>query len=139
MASLREKLMNGAAPYLEPGEQIQAIFPVRSGPSPYWAILTYWIVIFQGGFRTVVATDRAILILKNGWWSAASFRGVHLRGARNVWLGTPSGLWGKIQLDTRYWVHKRFHKDVAQVDAALRAMGGATPSGPGDFPQQYAN
>jgi hypothetical protein len=45
-----------------------------------------------------------------------------MRGPRNVWLGRPSGLWGSIQLDRKYWVHKRFHKDVVAADSALSAM-----------------
>jgi hypothetical protein len=29
-----------------------------------------------------------------------------------------SGLWGKIELDDkRYWVHKRFHKDIEAADS----------------------
>jgi hypothetical protein len=45
------------------------------------------------------------------------------RGPRNVRLGPLSGLWGQIHLDQRYWVHKRFHKDVAAADQALDQMG----------------
>jgi hypothetical protein len=129
--ALREKLVERAAPYLEPGEQVQAVFVGQSGPSPYWSLLTAWIVILQAGYRTFVVTDRAIVVLRNGRLSGTKAKALHLRGPRNVVLGPATGLWGQIQLDTRYWVHKRFHKDIAAADAALQAMQGG-----GHQPQQ---
>jgi len=120
--ALREKLVQRAQPYLEPDEQIQSIFLAQSGPSPYWMVLTYWIVVFAAGYSTVVVTDKAIVVLRNGRLSGTRAKGVRLRGPRNVWLGQPRGMWGSIQLDKKYWVHKRFHKDVLAADAALAAM-----------------
>jgi hypothetical protein len=124
--SLREKLAQRAAPFLEPGETVQSIFVAQTGPSPYFFLLSIWIVVFGSHYYTIVATDRAMLVLRNGKFASANNpKKVHLRGPRNVWLGTPSGIWGKIQLDQRYWVHKRFHKDVIAADDALRAMNPA--------------
>jgi hypothetical protein len=140
MAALRDKLAARAAPYLEPGEQLQAIFMVRSGPSPYLQILTYWIAIFGGTmYGTVAVTDRAMVIIRNGAFLGTRPKRLHLRGPRNALLGTPTGLWGKVQLDQRYWVHKRFHRDVVAADNALRAMGGGQPQYQQQAPaQQYA-
>jgi hypothetical protein len=85
-------LAERARPYLEPGEQIQAVFRAQSGLSPYWVPLTcvafavvvicaptvlptvvgaFWIVYALGivflivFFRIhhVVVTDRAIVVL----------------------------------------------------------------------------
>src|SRR6266496_6552936 len=84
--------------------------------------LTVWIVIFSAGYSTIVVTDRAIVILRNGRLMGTRPKGLRMRGPRNIWLGQPSGLWGSIQLDQKYWVHKRFHKDVVAADAALSAM-----------------
>jgi hypothetical protein len=112
----------GAVPYLEPGEQIQSIFLAQSGPSPYWILLSIWIVVFSAGYSTVVVTDRAIVILRNVRFVGTRAKALRMRGTRNVWLGQPQGPWGSIQLDRKYWVHKRFHKDVAAADNALRAM-----------------
>jgi hypothetical protein len=140
--ALREKLAERAAPYLEPGERIQSVFLAQSGPSPYWSLLTYWITIFKAGFATIVVTDRAIVVLKNGRLTGSKAKSLLARGPRNVWLGTPTGLWGQIQLDQRYWVHKRFHKDVVAADDALRAMypqGGQAPGQPpAGYPQGQA-
>jgi hypothetical protein len=45
---------------------------------------------------------------------------------RETRLGHVSGLWGKIELGgTRYYVHRRFHRDVAAADAA---PGAAAPA-----------
>jgi hypothetical protein len=85
-------------------------------------VLTYWIVVLAAGYSTVVVTDKAIVVLRNGRLSGTRAKGVRLRGPRNVWLGQPRGMWASIQLDKKYWVHKRFHKDVLAADAALVAM-----------------
>lgn len=120
--ALREKLAERARPHLEPGEQIQSIFLAQGGPSPYWILLSNWIVIFGAKYRIVVVTDRAIVLLRAGRIASTKPKKVELRWQRNVWLGQLSGLWGQVTLDRRYWVHKRFHKDVAAADEALRAM-----------------
>lgn len=42
--SLRNKLAERARPYLEPGEQIQAVFRAQSGLSPSWQFLPFAIL-----------------------------------------------------------------------------------------------
>lgn len=133
---LRDKLARRAAPYLEPGEQIQVVFLAQSGPSPWWILLSVWIVIFTAGYRTVVVTDRAIVLLRNGRLLSTFPKALALRGPR-VYLGEPSGLWGSIQLDRRYWVHKRFHKDVAAANAMMQQAHGAPPIAPPAGPPPY--
>src|ERR1700722_4856713 len=122
MAALREKLAERAAPYLEPGEQIQSVFLAQSGPSPYWIFLSMWIVVIAGGYSEIVVTDRAIIVLNCGRLPPSKPKSLRSRGPRNVVLGPPSGLWAKIQLDQRYWVHRRFQKDVIAADQALQGM-----------------
>jgi hypothetical protein len=131
--AMREKLVQRAQPYLQPGERIQSIFLAQTGPSPYWLFLSVWIVVFSAGYSTVVVTDRAIVVLQNGRLTGTRAKGVRLRGPRNAWLGQPRGMWGSIQLDKKYWVHKRFHKDVRAADAALAEMNaqqGVLPPAP---------
>lgn len=122
MAALRDKLVERAQPYLEPGEQVQAVFTAQTGPSPYWVLLSSWIVIFSAGYSVVVVTDRAIVVLRASRWAPSKPKALRMRGPRAVWLGPVSGLWDHIMLDRRYWVHKRFHKDVMAADQALYAM-----------------
>jgi len=66
--SLREKLAKRARPYLEPDEQVQAVFITQSGPSPYWQFLiglfglvSTIIVIFYLG-HTLVANVLLVAI-----------------------------------------------------------------------------
>src|SRR5262245_54324238 len=138
--ALRDKLARRAYPYLEPGEQIQGVFPAQSGPSPYWILLSALIVVFAAGYAIVVVTDRSIVVLRAGRILPTFPNKVQSRGPRTVYLGQPSGLWGSIRLDRKYWVHKRFHKDVAAANAILQQMyppgapPGVPPYGP---PPQY--
>jgi Protein of unknown function (DUF2510) len=128
--SLRSKLADRARRYLEPGEQLQAIFMAQSGPSPYWGLLTP-IMSFFSKFHQVVATDRAILVLDASMWTPARPRQLRMRRPRDFYFGRLSGLWGSFVLDNRkYWVHRRFHKDVAAADAALTEMTQGRHPGP---------
>jgi hypothetical protein len=119
--STHDKLANWARPYLEPDEEIQAVFLVQS-VSPYWILISILIGVFSDGYRTVVVTDRAIVLLRNGRMLGARPKEVAQRRPRDEWLGDPKGIWGRVQLDRKYWVHKRFHKEVVAADTALQAM-----------------
>src|SRR5262245_20813840 len=132
--ALRDKLARRAYPYLEPGEQIQGVFPAQSGPSPYWILLSALIVVFAAGYAIVVVTDRSIVVLRAGRILPTFPNKVQSRGPRTVYLGRPSGLWGSIRLDRKYWVHKRFHKDVTAAEAILQQL---PPQGPPPGPLQY--
>ena len=125
--ALRDKLARRSVPYLEPGEQIQAVFLAQSGPSPYFILLAFIIILIGARYAVVVVTDRAIVVFRAGVFTPSFPKRVVARLPRGTWLGDPSGLWGKIQLDRRYWVHKRFHKDVRAANQMLAAM---YPAGP---------
>jgi hypothetical protein len=90
-----------AAPHLEPGERIQTGFVALTG-----------FFIFTAP-HTIVATDRAILILERG--------GVQ-RLSRDVRFGRPTGLYHKIQLDRAYKVHRQYYQELAAADEALREV-----------------
>ena len=139
--ALRDKLARRAQPYLEPGEQVQAVFLAQSGLSPYWFLVSALAVVFAGGYAIVVVTDRSVVVLRAGRMLPTFPQKVHTRGPRAVYLGQPSGLWGAIRLDRKYWVHKRFHKDVTAANAILQQMypPGAPPPGVSPYgpPPQY--
>jgi hypothetical protein len=122
--ALRDKLRERAAPFLEPGEQVRQVFMAQSGPSPLFALVSYWIVIIAGHYAIVVVTDRAVVVLRAGKLRPSVPKAPLQRLPRSTRLGPVSGLWGKVQLGgERYWVHKRFHKDVEAADADLAAQG----------------
>ena len=125
---IHEKLVQRAKPHLEPDEQIQSIFLVQSGPPPFFMAVgvillpLLVVVIFMTKHATLVATDRAFVLLRNGRMGGVKMNEVLARLPRDVLLGKPTGVWAKIHLDDRtYYVHRRFHKDVAAADAALQA------------------
>jgi hypothetical protein len=126
--AIRHKLMQRAVPFLEPGEQVQAIFIAKSGASPYWNIISTWMRLLTRGYVTVVATDRAIVVLRNGWLTSTRPQSLQARLPRQP-MDEPSGLWARLDLGgTRYWLHRRFHKDVRAANAAIL---GRAPSGYG--------
>lgn len=130
--ALREKLVERAAPYLEPGEQVRHVFMGQTGPSPWLAALSWWIILFSGHYFVFVVTDRAILVLDASKFIPSKPKRLEARLPRATQLGPVSGLWGQTNaLGKRVWVHKRFHKDVLAADQELAAMGGAAePSAP---------
>jgi hypothetical protein len=95
--AIRDKLAQRATAFLEPGEQIQSVFLAQSGPSPYWSFLTSWIVIIAAGYATIVVTDRAIIVLRNGRLLGSRAKGQIARLQRQP-MDNPSGLWGKVNL-----------------------------------------
>jgi hypothetical protein len=58
---IRDTMRNNAAPYLQPGETIQAVFGAQT-VSQYWSLLSYWIILFKNAYRVVVVSDRRILV-----------------------------------------------------------------------------
>jgi hypothetical protein len=126
--AIRDKIRKNAEPFLEPGETIQAVFPAQGGVNPYFLFLTY-LVFFAMKYVVVVATDRRILVLKTSMWRTTKAREVVGAFPRETRIGPVSGLYGKFELGgARYWVHRRFHKDVQAANAA------ATPAAPATAP-----
>src|SRR5258705_3351977 len=100
--ALRDKLAQRATPFLEPGEQVQSVFLAQSGASPYWSFLSAWIVIITAGYATVVVTDRAIVVLRNGRLTGSVAKSLLARLPRQP-MDNPSRLWGQLNLGgTRY-------------------------------------
>lgn len=122
--AIRDKMRQNAGHLLENGETIQQVFPAQT-MSQYWVLLTYWIMVFKVGFRVVVVTDRRILVCRAGRLAATKVKEVANELPRHTMIGPARGLWYKSEtLGERLYVHKRFHKDIAQADAA-RLSGAA--------------
>lgn len=123
--ALRDKLRDRVQPYLEPGEQVQQVFLASAGMNPSGAAMLGAIgVMLLTQQKIVVVTDRGIVVLKAGKWAPAKPKALEARGPHIV-LGPVKGLWGKIHLGEKLYVHKRFHKDVEAADASL---GSAPPA-----------
>ncbi|MGB8860563.1 MAG: hypothetical protein WCC60_14985, partial [Ilumatobacteraceae bacterium] len=115
--AVRDKIVERTARFLEPGEQVQAVFPAQTF-NGYWALLSPLIVLFKSSYRAVVVTDRRIAVFDTGRFSSANAKSLLRSLPRSTQIGPVSGLWAKVEsLGERLFVHKRFHKDVTQADA----------------------
>ena len=127
--ALRDKLAERSAPFLGPGERIQAVMMSQTGPSPYLALLTY-LIFFAVRRRIIVATDRSVLVLKAGFMGTSPTE-VLQRLPRTTQIGPVSGLWAKVNLGgEKMYIHKRFHSDVARADQIAAATAAGAPPAP---------
>ncbi len=129
--AIRDKIASKAQPFLQPGEQVQAAFAGQTF-NGYWALLSWLIVLFKNAYRSVVVTDRRIVVMDTGRFSQTAAKSVIRELPRSTQLGQPSGLWWKTEaLGERLYIHKRFHKDVIAADASRPvASAGSTPPPP---------
>jgi hypothetical protein len=113
---IREKLRTNAAPHLQAGETVQAVFSAQR-TSQWWAVVSFWIMILKDSYRAVVVTDRRILLCRSGRISMSPVNEVLRELPRSTRLGPASGLWYRSEnLGERLYIHKRFHKDIAAAD-----------------------
>ncbi len=119
--AIRDKIRDQASAHLEPGEQIQAVFAGQTH-SQYLLVLGGLLFLLLNSYRCVVVTDRRVAVFDAGKMGMSKPRQLIASLPRTTDLGAPSGLWHVVELNgERLRVHKRFHKDVAGVQAALAA------------------
>lgn len=119
--ALRDKLRANAAHVLQPGENIQSVFCAQT-TSQYFALISYWIILFSNAYRVVVVTDRRILVCSSGRLRMTPVNEVLRELPRNTRIGPPSGLWWRCEtLGEKLYINKRFHKDVNAADGVPAA------------------
>jgi hypothetical protein len=118
--ALRDSMRQSAAPYLQPGEPVQAVFGAQTH-SQWLAPLTGFIVFrFINRYRIGVVTPGRILILDAGGSSMKKAQGVVTELPRSTRLGPGQGAWHVIGAGTgKLRVHRRFYKDLAAADATV--------------------
>ena len=115
---IRDTLRTNAQPLLHSGEEIQAVFCAQAA-SPYWSILSYWIIIAANAYRIVIATNERILVCRSSRFRVSSIKGVLRELPRATEIGPASGLWFKTDtLGETVWIHRRYQKDIAAADGA---------------------
>lgn len=126
------KLRTEVQAFLEPGEQIEAVFLSQTGPSPR-GVLSVGLTSNLMRYWVVVATDRNIVICPFGQKGHASrlprepLEVLEDKG-RRWWFPVMIG-------DTRHWVSTEQFEIVAAANEALRTGRGA-PAAPAVAPLQ---
>jgi hypothetical protein len=116
--AIRDKMRANAQPHVYPGEQIQVVFGAQTHSS-YWIPLLFFIFFSMNRYRTVVVTDHRILLCESTT-SMTHINRVLWELPRTTVIGPATGLWFKCNtLGERLYIHKRFHKDIAQADAMV--------------------
>lgn len=119
--AIRDKIRANAAPFLEPGEEIQAVIPAQT-ISAYFALISYWILLLRNAYRVIVVTDGRILLCRSGRSSMTPVSEVLRVLPRHTAIGPARGLWYRTEsLGERLYINRRFHRDVATADSAIQA------------------
>jgi hypothetical protein len=118
--ALRDAMSQSAAPFLQPGEPVQAVIGAQTA-SQWLAALTGFLVFLSfNRYRILVVTPARILVLDAGKTSMKKARGVVTELPRSTRLGPGSGLWHQIPAGTETLrVHRRFFKDIETADRAV--------------------
>jgi len=110
---IRDKIIENSQEFLRPGETVQA---VAGGQT-----LNGWIggvFLFFNNFRAVIVTDQRILLLDCGKMRMGKPKSVIRELPRNTRIGPTKGLWWKCtSLGEKFYIHRRFHKDVETADS----------------------
>jgi len=121
--SLIDKVRVRSQALLEPGEIIEYVLPAEGGWRPpstavvlgaVLGLVSFPVVIALHRPRVIVATDRAIVILKTDWWVGTKPKSVLQRLPRNAPILIGRGqIFRKVLIgDTKLYVHRRRFKDL---------------------------
>jgi len=112
--ALRDKIDGSVRPHLEPDEEVQVAFGALAR-NPMWSV---WSAVRRDADRTVVVTNRRILVFRSGGSAFEKLNELERSLPRSLRIGEPRGLnWRCESLGERLWIGKRFHKAVRQADA----------------------
>jgi hypothetical protein len=115
--ALRDKQLESAAPYLRPGEPVQAVFGAQTASQ--WLAALGGVFVFLGlnRYRILVVTPARILVLDAGRASMKKAQGVVVELPRSTRLGPAKGLWHRIPAgQENLRVHRRFFKEIVTAD-----------------------
>lgn len=118
--ALRDTQLNSAAPYLQPGEPVQAVFGAQTASQ--WVAGLAGIFVFLGlnRYRILVVTPARILVLDAGRMSFKKAQGVVMELPRSTRLGPATGLWHRIPAGAENLrVHRRFFKEIQAADSVF--------------------
>jgi hypothetical protein len=122
LMSLRDSMRDSAVPYLEPGEQVQAVIGAQTASQYLAAITGVFVFLGFNRYRILAVTPRRIVVLDAGKTSMKKARGVVTELPRSTRLGPAAGMWHQIPVGRETLrVHRRFYKDIETADAVITA------------------
>lgn len=118
--ALRDAMTQSAAPYLQPGEPVQAVIGAQTASQWLAALTGVFIFLGLNRYRILIVTPARILVLDAGKVSMKKARGVVMELPRSTRLGPGSGIWHRIPAGSETLrVHRRFFKDIEAADRAV--------------------
>jgi hypothetical protein len=115
--ALRDTMRSSAAPYLQPGEEIQAVIGAQTASQWLAALTGVFVFLGLNRYRILVVTPTRIVVLDAGKTSMSKARGLVTELTRSTRLGPPAGLWHQIPAGPENLrVHRRFFKDIETAD-----------------------
>ena len=118
--SLRDAMRDSAAPYLEPGEPVQAVIGAQTASQWLAAITGVFVFLSFNHYRILAVTPTRIVVLDAGKVSFKKARGVVTELPRSTRLGPATGLWHQIPAGQETLrVHRRFFKDIETADNVM--------------------
>lgn len=117
--AVRDTMRQSATPFLQPGEQVQAVIGAQTASSYVAALGGVLFFLGLNKYRILVVTPTRILVLDAGKFSMKKAKGVVAELPRSTRLGPGSGIWHRIPVGKeKLRVHRRFFKDLEVADAA---------------------
>jgi hypothetical protein len=120
--ALRDDMRASAAPFLKPGESVQAVIGAQTASQ--WVAALTGIFVFLGlnHYRILAVTPTRIVVLDAGKTSIKKARGVVTELPRSTRLGPGTGMWHQIPAgQEKLRVHRRFFKDLDTADSTVGA------------------
>ena len=120
--ALRDTMRDSAAPYLQPGEQVQAVIGAQTASQWLAALTGIFVFLGLNKYRILAVTPNRIVVLDAGKTSMKKARGVVMELPRSTRLGPGTGLWHRIPAGNETLrVHRRFFKDLESADSVVAA------------------
>ena len=118
--ALRDSMRESAAPYLRPGEPIQAVIGAQTASQWLAALTGIFAFLGLNHYRILAVTPNRIVVLDAGKTSFKTARGVVTELPRATRLGPGSGVWHRVPVgNENLRVHRRFFKDIEAADTAV--------------------
>jgi hypothetical protein len=120
--SLRDSMRDSAIPFLQPGEQVQAVFGAQTASQYIAGLAGIFVFLGLNRYRIFAVTPTRIVVLDAGKTSMKKAQGVVTVLPRSTRLGPATGMWHKIPVaGETLRVHRRFYKDIETADQAVAA------------------